>query len=739
MPLNFDHTPVGVLELMAPASGNWSFQLPAADGAAGAPLITSGAGVASFGTLTGTGAFVRDTSPTIVTPVIASFSSAQHNHQDAAGGGALDAAAIAAGTLNTARLGSGSAASTNVLLGNSSWGQITNDQVSASAGIALSKLATDPLDRANHTGSQAQSTITNLVTDLAATEKTANKGVAGGYASLDGSGKVPVGQLPAAAVGGLDYLGTWNATTNTPTLSNGSGTAPGQFYKVATAGSTTIDGISSWAVGDWIIFDGTAWEKLDNTDSVASVFGRTGAITASNGDYTASQITNTPAGTITTATVQAALNELDTLKQAVITGAATTIVGSNLTASRALVSDGSGKVDVSTVTSTELGYVSGVTSSIQSQLNGKVAVGTTYAFTDITGSLAASQMPALTGDVTTTAGTVATTITAHAVTVGKLAQAAAYTVLGNNTSGTADITAVACSAAGFAVLTASDAANQRLALGLVLGTDVQAYNANTTILGNSTTGTGNIVRDASPTITTPTIADFTNATHDHQDAAGGGTLDASAIGSGTIDAARLPQDLATTAGPIFAKLSVGSTNTITGTAAMAHGRNSTADAADSFAGGSYSTTRSITGARVVAAGKFTTLGDAQVGDYVFRRQTTSATGVILTSDNATPGTTNQLILPNNATFAFTAVVVGHRTDSTDRAMFRFSGILVRDANAGTTVLSNLSRDTFFKSDASWAVTLTADTTNGGLTITAAGAAAKTVNWVARVQTVELTN
>jgi len=58
-------------------------------------------------------------------------------------------------------------------------------------------------------------------------------------------------------------------------------------------------------------------------------------------------------------------------KQATITGGATTIVSSNLTASRALASDGSGKVAVSSVTSTELGYVSGVTSAIQTQIDSK--------------------------------------------------------------------------------------------------------------------------------------------------------------------------------------------------------------------------------------------------------------------------------------------------------------------------------------------------------------------------------
>ena len=60
-------------------------------------------------------------------------------------------------------------------------------------------------------------------------------------------------------------------------------------------------------------------------------------------------------------------------KQAKVTGAATTITDSNLTADRALISNSSGKVEVSAVTSTELGYLDGVTSNIQTQLNNKLS------------------------------------------------------------------------------------------------------------------------------------------------------------------------------------------------------------------------------------------------------------------------------------------------------------------------------------------------------------------------------
>ena len=56
-------------------------------------------------------------------------------------------------------------------------------------------------------------------------------------------------------------------------------------------------------------------------------------------------------------------------KQATITGAATTITGSNLTANRALISNANGKVAVSDVTSTELSYLDGAKSNIQTQID----------------------------------------------------------------------------------------------------------------------------------------------------------------------------------------------------------------------------------------------------------------------------------------------------------------------------------------------------------------------------------
>jgi hypothetical protein len=110
-----------------------------------------------------------------------------------------------------------------------------------------------------------------------------DKGLANGVATLDGSGKVPISELPSAVLGTLSYQGTWNASTNTPTLASGVG-VKGYYYVVSVAGSTNLDGITDWKVGDWAVYNGTAWQKVDNTDAVTSVNGYTGAVVLSYTD-----------------------------------------------------------------------------------------------------------------------------------------------------------------------------------------------------------------------------------------------------------------------------------------------------------------------------------------------------------------------------------------------------------------------------------------------------------------------
>ena len=112
-------------------------------------------------------------------------------------------------------------------------------------------------------------------------QQTSEKGNANGYASLDSGGKVPVAQLPNSI---MEYQGTWNASTNSPTLADGTGST-GDVYRVGTAGSANLgSGSISFVVGDYCIYNGTIWQKADTTDAVSSVAGRTGDVTLAAAD-----------------------------------------------------------------------------------------------------------------------------------------------------------------------------------------------------------------------------------------------------------------------------------------------------------------------------------------------------------------------------------------------------------------------------------------------------------------------
>lgn len=104
-----------------------------------------------------------------------------------------------------------------------------------------------------------------LETEVELKEDSANKGVANGYASLDAGGKIPSAQLPSTV---MEYQGTWSAATNTPTLADGVGDA-GDVYVTNAAGTQDLgSGNITFAVGDWVLYNGSTWEKSENSDSV---------------------------------------------------------------------------------------------------------------------------------------------------------------------------------------------------------------------------------------------------------------------------------------------------------------------------------------------------------------------------------------------------------------------------------------------------------------------------------------
>lgn len=188
----------------------------------------------------------------------------------------------------------------------------------------------------------------------------------------------------------------------------------------------------------------------------------------------------------------------------------------------------------------------------------------------------------------------------------------------------------------------------------------------------------------------------------------------------------------------------GTGNTASGAqATIGGGESNTASGISSCVpGGKEATTRGIEGLLAFGSGKIGTLGDAQYGKYVIRRATTDATPSALTTTGAAASTTNGVILPNNSSYTFKGLVSARNTANGDSSGWEFTGVIKRGANAAATALVAAVTPTLIAQDAgaaTWVLAVTADTTNGGLSVTVTGVAATTIRWVATIDTVEVTN
>lgn len=298
------------------------------------------------------------------------------------------------------------------------------------------------------------------------------KGASNGVATLDAGGKVPVSQLPNSI---MEFKGVWDASTNTPTLADGTGNA-GDVYLVSVAGTQNLgSGNITFAAGDWAVHDGSIWQKSVNSNSVVSVNGYTGVVSLTSSDiaegtnlYFTDERAQDAVGAMVANSAKVSLTYVDgtpSLTADIVTGSlvdadisataaigysklnlATSIVNGDisasaaiaysklnlassivnadvsnsaaiaysklnlassivdgdisasaaislsklaaLTANRAVVSNASGVLVSSSVTDTEIGYISGVTSSIQTQLNSKKGEYTFSAITSNTSAVA---------------------------------------------------------------------------------------------------------------------------------------------------------------------------------------------------------------------------------------------------------------------------------------------------------------------------------------------------------------
>jgi hypothetical protein len=180
--------------------------------------------------------------------------------------------------------------------GDSTTNVATTAFVAAAVGGAGGSQAANTVYAGPTTGSAAAPSFRALVAnDIPSipSSKLSDLGLANGAASLDGSGKVPTSQLPASVLGSLKYKGTIAASGTLP-----ASPSVGDYYVISAAG--TFTGSSHpLKVGDWITYDGGAlgdlgtagWDYVDNSVQVSSVFGRTGSVVATAGDYNTDQVT----------------------------------------------------------------------------------------------------------------------------------------------------------------------------------------------------------------------------------------------------------------------------------------------------------------------------------------------------------------------------------------------------------------------------------------------------------------
>lgn len=214
-------------------------------------------------------------------------------------------------------------------------------------------------------------------------------GAANGVASLDSGGKVPLAQLPSTL---LIYLGAWDASTNTPTIADGTGTN-GDVYRTSVAGTQDLgSGPLTFAIGDFAIYNGTIWQHSPAADGVSSVNSQTGAVTVNAINQLTGDVTAGPASG--SASAASLIASIQGTAVAGVTGTANVVFS-----------------DSPTFTGTVVAAAIAASGSVTGS--------------NLSGTNTGDQTIVLTGDVTGSGtGSFATTIANNAITAAKIATSA---------------------------------------------------------------------------------------------------------------------------------------------------------------------------------------------------------------------------------------------------------------------------------------------------------------------------
>jgi hypothetical protein len=280
--------------------------------------------------------------------------------------------------------------------------------------------------------------------------------------------------------GGLSYQGSWNASTNTPTLTSSVGTN-GNYYIVSVAGATALNGISDWLIGDWAIFNGSVWQKIDQTNTVTSVNGQIGAVSLAYADL---------AGAIPTWNQN------------------TTGTAANVTGTVAVVNGGSGQTSAQAAMNT---FAGAVTSGSYLRGNGTNVSMTTIQVADV---------PTLNQNTTGTAANVTGTVAIVNGGTGQTTASAAFNALSPITTtgdlilgnGANSATRLPIGANGYLLTSNGTTASWTAAPAAMVypGAGIPNSTGSAWTTSYSTSGTGTVVAlQTSPLLITPTLSGAT--------------------------------------------------------------------------------------------------------------------------------------------------------------------------------------------------------------------------------------